>query len=135
MTTLDEYLRAIRWGREFLVEMVANTEATAAFRALASEALGNYPAEHQVAYFLRSSAQELERWEGALAHTSLLLTMAASQPGASAERKYQIKVIQRHFPLAPCITSAVAVLHWLERSGNASGLFNGDAEGVRGWPR
>lgn len=118
MTMPDERTRSLRWGFEFLGEMLLDETIEDALRATAQRLLLTYPRPNQIREWLEADAPGLpQAATAALVEASALWTRLQFSSQGSRKTRHTLRFVQRHFPEP-----------WLsQRLGAAPG------EGLRRW--
>jgi hypothetical protein len=118
MTMPDERTRSLRWGYEFLGEMLADETIDASLRDAAQQLRLTYPQPNQILEWIETDASGLpQAAAGALVEAGELWTRLQFSHQGTPETRHALRFVQRHFPEP-----------WLSQLlGNASG------EGLRRW--
>lgn len=97
MTTPDERRRNLIWGRETLEEFAQDAGLTANWRREAGELLMAYPPVEFLRAFDAGDPVELEPHAAVLFRARSLFQLVEASPASSAQRKYSLSVVLRHF--------------------------------------
>lgn len=97
MTTPDERRRNLIWGRETLEELAHDDELQAALREEAVALLAGYPLPAFMQEFDASDVTALHDYATVLYSTRLLFLRVGTDTGCSEQRRYQLRVVLRHF--------------------------------------
>ena len=99
MTMPHERTRSLRWGFEFLGEMLLDETIDESMRATAQRLLLTYPQPDQILELIQANAPGLPQAAiEALVEASALWTrLQVSRQGSEATR-HTLKFVQRHFP-------------------------------------
>ena len=118
MTMPDERTRSLRWGFEFLGEMLLDETIDASLRAAAQHLLLTYPRPAQILDWIEADAPGLpQAATEALVEAGALWTRLQLSHQGTPETRHALRFVQRHFPEP-----------WLsQRLGSAS------REGLRRW--
>jgi len=118
MTMPDERTRSLRWGFEFLGEMLLDETIDAGLRATAQRLQLTYPRPDQILEWIEADAPGLPPAAAeALVEASELWTRLQFSHQGTQETRHALRFVQRHFPEP-----------WLsQRLGSAS------REGLRRW--
>ncbi len=118
MTMPDERTRSLRWGYEFLGEMVLDETIDASLRDAAQRLRLTYPRPVQILQWIEADAPGLPQAAAqALVEAGELWTRLQFSHQGTQETRHALRFVQRHFPEP-----------WLSQLlGNASG------EGLRRW--
>lgn len=98
MTTPDERRRNLIWGREALEEISADSTLPQDWRAASAELLGRYPPSHTLDCSSNHCLELLQiQYATVLAATKDLFQRMRASRACSAQRRYSLLVILRHF--------------------------------------
>jgi hypothetical protein len=97
MTTPDERRRNLIWGRETLEELSLDSGLPVAWRVEAAGLLNRYPALDFLQQFDAGNRAELEAHAAVLFKARSLFQQIAASPTCSAQRRYTLTVVLRHF--------------------------------------
>jgi len=118
MTMPDERTRSLRWGFEFLGEMLADETIEDSLRAAAQRLLLTYPRPDQILEWIEADAPGLPQAAArALVEASELWTRLQFSRQGTQETRHALRFVQRHFPEP-----------WLSQL-----LGNASREGLRRW--
>lgn len=118
MTMPDERTRSLRWGFEFLGEMLADETIDAGFLAIAQRIRLTYPRPDQILEWIEADAPGLPQAAAeALVEASTLWTRLQFSGQGTQETRHALRFVQRHFPEP-----------WLSQL-----LGSASREGLRGW--
>ena len=117
MTTPDERMRAIRFGRETLSDLTTRTDLSARIGTLAGEILQRYPTHDDLVGFLANQSLVFPReWANALRDARKLFQEVGRSRDFPAGTPFFILATLRHFPddgLLECLTRGPVVMTWL----------------------
>ena len=118
MTMPDERTRSLRWGFEFLGEMLLDETIDACLRATAQRLRLTYPRPDQILKWIQTDAPGLPQAAAeALVEASELWTRLQLSSQGTQETRHALRFVQRHFPEP-----------WLSQL-----LGSASREGLRGW--
>ena len=99
MTMPDERTRSLRWGFEFLGEMLSDETIEDSIRASAQRLLLTYPRPAQIFEWIEADAPGLpQAATEALVDASALWTRLQLSSQGTQETRHTLKFVQRHFP-------------------------------------
>ena len=99
MTMPHERTRSLRWGFEFLGEMLLDETIEASIRAMAQRLLLTYPRPEQILELIEADAPGLSQKEiDALIEASVLWARLRTSGQGSDETRHTLMFVQRHFP-------------------------------------
>lgn len=117
MTTPDERMRALRFGRETLSELIDRTDVPARIRTGAAEVLQRYPTQDDLLALLETQSQVLPRaWADALKDARSVLEDVGRLRSFSAVTPFCILATLRHYPeagLLDVVSRGPVVMTWL----------------------
>ena len=118
MTMPDERTRSLRWGFEFLGEMLLDETIEDSLRTTAQRLLLTYPRPDQILEWIEADAPGLPQAAAeALMEASELWTRLQFSHQGTQETRHALRFVQRHFPEP-----------WLSQL-----LCNASKEGLRRW--
>ena len=118
MTMPHERTRSLRWGFEFLGEMLSDETVEASIRATAQRLLLTYPRPEKILDLIEADAPGLSRTEiEALVEASALWACLRTSGQGSDGTRHTLMFVQRHFP-EPWLSQRLGAAH---------------EGGVRGW--
>lgn len=99
MTMPDERTRSLRWGFEFLGELLSDETVEAPHRATAQRLLLTYPRPQEILEWIEADAPGLPPAASeALVDASDLWTHLQFSRQGTPETRHTLKFVQRHFP-------------------------------------
>lgn len=98
LTTPEERRRNLGWGREALEELSLDPDLPADWRNAAASALADYPTQEFMRQFDAADPDALDDYASALLKARLLFHRVQAGSGCSAQRRYMLAVVLRHFP-------------------------------------
>jgi hypothetical protein len=99
MTMPDERTRSLRWGFEFLGEMLSDETIEDSIRAAAQRLLLTYPRPEQILEWIEADAPGLpQAATEALVDASALWTRLQFSSQGTQETRHTLMFVQRHFP-------------------------------------
>ena len=99
MTMPDERTRSLRWGFEFLGEMLSDETIEESIRASAQRLLLTYPRPAQILEWIEADAPGLpQAATEALVGASALWTRLQFSSQGTRETRHTLRFVQRHFP-------------------------------------
>ena len=117
MTTPDERMRAIRFGRETLSDLTTRTDVSVQTRTVAGEILERYPTHDDLVGFLETQRLVLpHEWADALRDARKLLETVGLSRDLPEGAPFFILATLRHFPeegLLECVSRGPVALTWL----------------------
>ena len=117
MTTPDERMRAIRFGRETLSDLTTRTDVSARIRTMADEILQRYPTHDDLVGFLETQCLVFPRgWADALRDARRLLQKVGRSRAFPAGTPFLVLATLRHFPdegLLECVSRGPVAMTWL----------------------
>lgn len=98
MTLPDERRRNLIWGQEALEGLSTDAGVSSAWRIESAELLGRYPSVNRLRNCSDDALGPLQiEYANVLARTKALFQRIRVSPDCSAQRKYALLVILRHF--------------------------------------
>jgi hypothetical protein len=117
MTTPDERMRALRFGRETLSDLTDRTDVPARIRAGAAEVLQRYPTHDDLVALLETESLVLPTaWADALRDARSLLEEVGRMGNLPAGMPFCILATLRHFPeawLLDVVSRGPVLMTWL----------------------
>ena len=119
MTMPDERTRSLRWGFEFLGEMLLDETIEDSIRATAQRLRLTYPRPDQILEWIEADAPGLPQAAArALVEASELWTRRQCSGQGTQETRHALRFVQRHFPepwLSQLLGNASreGLQHWL----------------------
>ena len=99
MTMPHERTRSLRWGFEFLGEMLSDETIEDSIRAEAQRLLFTYPRPEQILELIEADAPALPQASiEALVNASALWARLRVSGQGNEETRHTLKFVQRHFP-------------------------------------
>ena len=99
MTMPDERTRSLRWGFEFLGEMLLDETIDVSIRATAQNLLLIYPRPEKILELIEADAPGLPKTQiEALVEASALWARLRTSRQGSDETRHTLMFVQRHFP-------------------------------------
>jgi len=97
MTTPNERRRNLIWGREMLEGLSQDVDVPVSWRGEAAELLNRYPPLKLLQVGGASDIFDLEGYDDVLGTTRALFLRVRMSEFCSAERRYSLLVVLRHF--------------------------------------
>jgi len=117
MTTPDERMRALRFGRETLSDLTDRTDVPARIRAGAGEVLQRYPTHDELVALIETESLVLpNEWAGALKDARTLLEEVERLRSLPTGMPFSILATLRHFPeawLLDVVSRGPVLMPWL----------------------
>lgn len=117
MTTPDERMRALRFGRETLSDLKDRTDVPARIRAGAGEVLQRYPTHDDLVALIETESLVLPKaWAGALKDARTLLEEVERLRSLPTGMPFSILATLRHFPeawLLDVVSRGPVLMPWL----------------------
>ena len=117
MTTPDERMRALRFGRETLSELIDRTDMPPRIRTGAAEVLQRYPTHDDLVALLETESLVLpSAWADAFKDTRSLLQEVGRMRNLRVGMPFCILAILRHFPeawLLDFVSRGPVLMPWL----------------------
>jgi hypothetical protein len=99
MTMPDERTRSLRWGFEFLGEMLSDETIDASLQGTAQQLLLTYPRPDQILEWIEADAPGLPQAASeALVDASALWRSLQFSGQGTQETRHTLRFVQRHFP-------------------------------------
>jgi len=99
MTMPNERTRSIRWGHEFLGELISDNTVDESIRRIAQDLVATYPPPDQILQLIEANAKALPQPAAeALVKAAELWALLRRSHGGSEETRRSLLYVERHFP-------------------------------------